>query len=143
MTDNSLPRPLPVINPETEPFWSATLDGRLLLAHCHACQQLIWYPRPFCPQCGTWGTSWVEAVGRGSVYAFTVVRGAGEGEYRGLTYVLAYVELVEGLRMLTNIVSTDIEDLYVGMPVEVVFERTDGPAALPRFRPITDDVEAR
>jgi uncharacterized OB-fold protein len=136
MTGSSLPRPVPVISPETEPFWSATLDDRLRLTKCDACGQVIWYPRPFCPQCGASCTSWIDAEGSGSIYAYTVIR-SGDGEYRGLTYVLAYVELPEGPRLLTNIVSADIEDLYVGMPVEVVFERTDGPAALPRFRPVS------
>jgi uncharacterized OB-fold protein len=69
------------------------------------------------------------------VYAFTVVHG-GDGEYRGVVYTLAYIELVEGPRILTNIVSADISEVYVGMPVEVVFERTEGRAALPRFRPV-------
>ena len=136
MTGSSLPRPVPVISPETEPFWTATLDGRLRLTKCDVCGQVIWYPRPFCPQCGAWGTSWIDAEGVGSIYAYTVI-GSGEGDYRGLTYVLAYVELPEGPRLLTNIVSADVGDLYVGMPVEVVFERTDGPAALPRFRPVS------
>ena len=135
MTARSLPCPVPIINPETEAFWSATLEGRLLLSRCDMCEEIIWYPRPFCPRCGTWGTSWIEAVGRGTVYAFTVVRG-GDGEYRGVVYTLAYVELVEGPRILTNIVSADISEVYVGMPVEVVFERTEGQAALPRFRPV-------
>jgi uncharacterized protein len=50
--------------------------------------------------------------------------------------VLAYVELDEGPRMMTNIVETDDRELAVGMPVEAVFHDTGEGSALPRFRPL-------
>ena len=60
----------------------------------------------------------------------------GEGPYQGCgPYVLAYVELDEGPRMMTNIVEAGPEALRVGMPVEVVFHDTGEGSALPRFRP--------
>jgi hypothetical protein len=49
--------------------------------------------------------------------------------------VLAYVELDEGPRMMTNIVEAGPGALRVGMPVEVVFHDTGEGSALPRFRP--------
>ena len=49
-------------------------------------------------------------------------------------YVLAYVELLEGPRILTNIVECEVTDVYIGARVEVVFCQTEGDAALPRFR---------
>jgi uncharacterized OB-fold protein len=48
---------------------------------------------------------------------------------------VAYVELDEGPRVLTNIVDCDMEALAVGQSVEVVFHPTSNGAALPRFRP--------
>jgi hypothetical protein len=74
-------------------------------------------------------------VGRGTIYSYTVNR-RGQGEYRDLVYVLAYVELEEGPRMLTNIVDCDVDRLVVGQSVEVVFHATGAAAALPRFRPL-------
>ena len=57
-------------------------------------------------------------------------------------YVLAYVELAEGPRLMTNIVDCDPARVSVGMPVEVDFAppaegksgRADG-FAIPRFKP--------
>jgi uncharacterized OB-fold protein len=49
--------------------------------------------------------------------------------------VLAYVELAEGPRMMTNIVDCDPDTVKIGQPVEVVFHDTGEGTALPRFRP--------
>jgi len=131
-----LPAPAPPVNPETKPFWDATLQARLLVKQCQDCQSLIWYPRAICPECSSLRTSWLRVSGRGRIYSYTVNH-RGQGPYQGCgPYVLAYVELDEGPRMMTNIVETDDRELAVGMPVEVVFHDTGEGSALPRFRPL-------
>jgi len=132
--DRALPTPAPVVNAETKPFWDATAQGKLLLARCRGCSTVIWYPRAFCPECGSFEIEWIEASGRGTIYSYTVNR-RGQGDYRDLAYVVAYVELAEGPRVLTNIVDCDFEQLKVGQPVEVVFHPTPNGPALPRFKP--------
>jgi uncharacterized protein len=133
-----LPAPAPVVLPEIKTFWDATAEGKLLLPRCRDCNTFIWYPRPFCPECGSLRITWVEASGRGTVYSYTVNRRgtADLPEYRQVgTYVLAYVELEEGPRVMTNIVDCDPDSLSVGQAVEVVFHDTGQGTALPRFRP--------
>jgi uncharacterized OB-fold protein len=76
-----------------------------------------------------------DAAGRGVIYSYTVIR-KGAGEYAGAApFVVAYVELVEGPRIMTNIVECDVEKLSVGMPVEMVFHDTGHGNSLYRFRP--------
>jgi len=129
-----LPAPAPAVNPETENFWAATAAGRLLLKRCLDCGSVIWYPRVICPDCSSLHTEWFEASGRGRVYSYTVNH-RGEGAYTGRApFVLAYVELDEGPRMLTNIVGAADAELAVEAPVEVVFHDTGEGSALPRFR---------
>jgi len=53
-----------------------------------------------------------------------------------LPYVVAIVELEEGVRLLSNIVDCLPDDLCIGMPVEVVFEDVTPEVKLPKFRPI-------
>ncbi|MFP5325896.1 MAG: Zn-ribbon domain-containing OB-fold protein, partial [Acidimicrobiia bacterium] len=66
---------------------------------------------------------------------FAVTR-KGDGPWRvGAPYVLAYVELDEGPRVLTNIVDCDVDEVSVGQRVTVTFDTADGGAAVPRFRP--------
>ena len=133
---SDLPVPTPPINADTAGFWRATTESRLLFTRCDSCSEPTWYPREFCPHCGTLDVTWEEASGRGHIHSFTVVRRGGLGPYAGPTpYVLAYVELDEGVRMMTNIVDVDEADLRIGLPVTVVFQPTDGEASLPRFTP--------
>jgi uncharacterized OB-fold protein len=78
----------------------------------------------------------VRASGKGSVYTFTVTHQNQAPGFRGeVPYVLAVVELAEGVRMMTNVVGCAPEDVRIGMPVEVVFEDVTPEVALPRFRP--------
>src|SRR5690606_2850592 len=120
----------------TREFWAATTTGRLLLPRCDSCLLVYWYPRPHCPQCHSREITWIESAGRGHVYSYTVIR-RGSGLYKdAVPYVLAYVELAEGPRLMTNIVECDPEDVAVDLPVEVVFHDTGHEVALPRFRPL-------
>jgi uncharacterized protein len=138
MSASLLPTPSPTVEPETQRFWDATAQGTLLLPRCLSCSTFIWYPRAFCPACGSQSVEWVEASGRGTIYSYTINRrGYGDHpEYRGQgTFVLAYVELDEGPRVMTNIVDCDPDSVAIGQLVEVVFHDTGQGAALPRFRP--------
>ena len=137
MTDTAqktLPAPSPQINVETKAFWDATAEGKLLLPRCNECDVVIWYPKLFCPECSSFDISWFEASGKGTIYSYTVNR-RGQGDYRDLAYVVAYVELEEGPRILTNIVDCDVDQVSVGQKVQVVFHPTSNGAALPRFKP--------
>jgi uncharacterized protein len=138
LSAQSLPAPSPAVNPETAEFWAATAEGRLLLRRCQDCGTVIWYPRTICPQCASLATEWFESSGRGRIYSYTVNH-RGEGAYRDASpFVLAYVELDEGPRMMTNIVGAEAAELTVGLPVQVVFHDTGDGAALPRFQPLFD-----
>lgn len=127
-------------NPE---FWAGAARGELLVPRCAACGNVSWPPRPFCPLCGSPDApSLAPSPGLGTVYSFTVVRKA-RGAFRELTpYVVAYVELDEGPRLLSNVVDVAPESVQIGQRVRVAFDAaplTDDPAAgaprLYRFRP--------
>ncbi len=93
-------------------------------------------PAAVLPVCGSTSTSWTEASGRGTVYTFTVVHRSGVPGYRdALPYVIAYVELEEGPRVMTNIVDIEPDQVRSEMPVTVVFHDTGQGNALFRFQP--------
>ena len=66
----------PPINPETQPFWDATAQGKLLIKKCTACGDVHFYPRTHCPFCFSDKTEWAEASGNGTVYTYSVMRRA-------------------------------------------------------------------
>ncbi len=138
MTAAPLPVPAPERTPETEAFWEATAAGHLVLARCDDCGTVIWYPKTYCPACGGLSVSWTDASGRGTVYSFSVVHRA-PGAFRdAVPFVVAYVELEEGPRVLTNIVGCDPDTVSIGQPVRVVFCDTGEGSALYRFEPAAE-----
>ena len=132
-----LPIPPAAVSPDNAEHFQALEEGKLLLPRCDRCSTVFWYPRHHCPVCGAHAVSWVTASGRGTIYSFTVVR-KGPGPYADVgPYVLAYVELDDGVRVLSNITGVaDLQSLKIGMPVEAVFDREPETAVLLRFRPL-------
>lgn len=133
MTD--LPIPTPRTNVETEAFWEATRNDQLTLQRCTNCDSVIWWPRAICPVCSSFDLQSFTASGDGVVYSYTVVR-KGPGKWREASpYVLAYVELAEGPRVMTNIVGCDPETIEVNMAVTLSWAETEEGTKLPRFAP--------
>lgn len=128
------PRPTPEVTPETEPYWTAAAEERLLLGHCPACGLTFHYPRAVCPDCFE-EAEWTTAEGSGTLYSYTVLERASGWPEAELPLLLAYVELDEGPRIMTNVVECDPADATVGMPVTVRFEPTEDGIAVPVFVP--------
>lgn len=129
-------KPLPRIDEESKGFWEACQRHELYVQRCRACGSIRYYPRALCPACLGDDTEWVRCSGRGAVYTYTVTyQNQAPGFREALPYVLAYVELEEGVRLLTNIVGCEPDDVRIGMPVEVVFEDVTAEATLPKFQP--------
>ena len=127
-----------MVTPETERFWAATAEGRLLLPRCTECEAVIWYPKGVCTECSSTDLEWIEASGRGVIYTYSTTWRA-LGEYaQAVPYVVAYVELEEGPRVLTNIVGCEPSAISIGDPVLAVFENTGEGNALVRFRLVSD-----
>ena len=127
---------LPVPDLETQPFWDACREGRLLLRRCRACGAISSYPRPFCPRCWSDDVDWFDATGRGALYTWSVVRRNDLPPFRDrVPYVVAVVELDEGPRMMTDLVDVAVEDVAIGMPVEVTFRPETDDIVVPVFRP--------
>jgi uncharacterized OB-fold protein len=119
----------PPVNQETQPFWDAAAQGKLLYKKCAACGEPHFYPRNHCPFCFSDRTEWQEASGRGTVYTYSVMRRA------SVPYCIAYVTLAEGPTMMTNIVDCDLDKVQIGQPVRLVFKLSDGGPPVPMFTP--------
>jgi uncharacterized protein len=124
MMSSGLPVRKVEANIDTQEFWDATAQGKLLLRKCTDCSTVIWYPRPYCPECQSFNTTWIESSGRGVIYSFSITR-KGQGVWADKApYVVAYVELEEGPRVLTNVVAPNVDDVHIGMAVSAIFDDT-------------------
>jgi uncharacterized OB-fold protein len=131
---NDYIKPLPKPSPISRPFWEAARRHQLMLQRCAACGKFIYYPRPRCPHCFSDRLEWREVSGRGKVYSYTVVRRASSRAFADGPYVLAIVELEEGVRMTSNIVAP-AEAVRVEMPVRVHFDDVTPEHTLVKFKP--------
>ena len=127
---------LPTPDAETQPFWDAAREGRLLIRRCEDCGAAHFYPRPFCPRCWSGRVEWIEATGRATLYTWSVVHQNDLPPFpERVPYVAAMVDLEEGPRMITNVVGCDFDDLAFGMALEVEFRPVSDDATIPVFHP--------
>lgn len=134
-------RPIPVVTPETEFYWTSGEDGLLRMQSCVSCAGLIHPPRPMCPHCRSKDTKVRSVSGLATLFGFTINE---RFALPGLKppYVVGQVALVEDprVRLTTSIVDCVPEDLVLGMQMEVVFENVED-VWLPLFRPTADQSE--
>ena len=128
---------LPQPDLETQAFWDGARDGRLCIKRCRACSKSHFYPRPFCPHCWSEDVGWVDASGRATLYTWSIVRRNDLPPFpERVPYVAAVVDLVEGPRMMTNIVECDFDALEEGMELEAVFHPISDEFTIVQFRPV-------
>jgi uncharacterized OB-fold protein len=107
------------------------------------CARTHFYPRPFCPHCWSDDVEWLEASGRATLYTYAIVRANGLPPFSSeVPYVAAVVDLEEGVRMMTNIVECPLEQLAIGMPLEVKFRAAEE-FSIPVFRPADQRPDVR
>lgn len=120
--------PAPAETPETEAYWQAAREGRLLLRRCTSCDEAHHYPRSLCPFCLS-ETVWETAAGTGQIYSYSIMAKAEQ------PYAIAYVQLDEGPILMTNIVDTPETDIRIGARVMMEFrDSEDKDTPLPMFR---------
>ncbi len=129
-------KPLPTITPATQEFWESARRHVLKVPRCPACKKLFFPPTPLCPYCFHEPTAWAQVKGKGKVYSFTTVwRAINPAFQNDVPYVLAIIELDEGVRIPSNIVGCRPEAIRVGMPVKVLFEKATDEVTIPKFTP--------
>ncbi|HTW02524.1 MAG TPA: Zn-ribbon domain-containing OB-fold protein [Streptosporangiaceae bacterium] len=131
-----LERPLPMFpEPDTEPFWAATAEHRLAYQVCLACGQVVFHPRRHCTGCLDNELEWRDSAGLGTLYTFTVIRQNGQPFFRArLPYVVGFVDLDEGFRMLAEI-AADPDSVHVDQRVTLTWEDHSG-LSVPLFVPL-------
>lgn len=124
-----------VLDRDTLPFWTAAREYRLTYQVCLDCERVVFYPRQHCPRCLGRSLAWRESAGWGIVYTYSVVRVSRDPRFVDrVPYCVAWVDLDEGFRMMSNVVDADPDTIEVGMRVRVAWRRS-GQWVLPVFAP--------
>lgn len=126
--------PIPALDDYNKEFWTGGLSGELRIVQCDDCQKYTHPPTPRCGYCYSKKVAPQPVSGRGHIYTFTINRQSWQPDLK-VPYVIAIVQLEEqeDLRLMTNIIDTDVDDVAINQNVEVAFEER-GDVAVPVFR---------
>ena len=128
-------KPVPEIDETLAPFFAAAKEHRLVVQRCGGCGALRFPPRELCNVCLAAQATWVPVSGRGEIYSYNVMHQVYHpGFAHEVPYAVVMVKLAEGPTMISNLVDCPPDEIRIGMPVEVTFERTTPDVTLPKFR---------
>jgi uncharacterized protein len=132
-----MPKPVPIPDQVSKPFWDACNEKRLVIQRCQQCKRYHHPPQPICPDCLSVDLVYEPVSGRGTINSYTITRDARQPAFIAIQpYVVAQIELEEQpeLIMLSNLPSARHEDVKIGLPVEVEFEEIVPGRLIPQFR---------
>lgn len=129
-------KPLPAISQTTRPYWEAAKRHQLVMQRCQECGHYRHPPGETCPHCLCDRLIWERVSGRGTVYSWAVFHQVYHPAFADdAPYAVVVVELEEAVRLTTSLIDCSIENITIGMAVEVVFDDVSEEISLPRFRP--------
>lgn len=105
--------------------WPAA-EPRLVGSRCGACATVVFPAQDGCPRCGTTGMERTELSRRGTLWTWTTQDFLPKSPYAGpeteadfAGYLVGYVELPEGVRVISRLVEVDRADVEIGMELEL------------------------
>ncbi|MGI9325206.1 MAG: Zn-ribbon domain-containing OB-fold protein [Pseudomonadales bacterium] len=117
-------------------YFEAAAQGRLLIQRCPQCDHRQFPPKLICTACAG-DPEWLEVSGAGVINTFTIVRRHGVEPFKSLApFVLAMVDLPEGVRLMGNVTGIDVESTQIGQQVQAYALRIDDSMALPLWRSV-------
>ena len=126
-----LPRPFPLADRDTAPFWEAQNNHELKFQRCTPCRTVRYPVGPLCPECHSFDFEWIASSGRGTIYSYTVARHQTHPAFP-VPYTVLLVEMEEGPRIIAQLRAPEDAPFDIGTPVHIEWE--DGPKqSLPVF----------
>jgi len=130
------PRPVPIPTSITQRYWDNVNAEALRIPKCRDCGALHFYPHALCPNCMSPNLDDIPVSGNGTVYSYTVIRSP-QPAFRGMEpYVVANVELDEGVRMMANVLTDDVESVRIGTRVRLVYQQVTDDLKMPQFEKV-------
>ena len=118
---------------DSAPFWQGLEKGKLMIQRCATTGQYQWHPCPVSIATSRRSVEWKAVGGKGTIYAYTVVRIAGKGLEGRLPLAVATVELDEGTRIIANMLNCRIDEPKIGDRVRLVMDKLDETHNYPAF----------
>lgn len=130
-------KPLPRVTELNRGVWEATRAGQLKLQRCVACQHIRYPISATCPECLSSAYEWHPLSGKGSVFSYVTFHQVYHPSYKDdVPYNVSIIQLIEGPRLISNVIDIPPHEVSVGQFVEVCFDEITPEIKLPRFRPL-------
>ena len=129
------PRPAPTPTNISQPFWDGVNKHRLLLQRDPATGKCQFYPRAVNVYSGKQDTEWIEATGKGVLYSFTETLVPARGFEGKEPYLIATVELEEGVRLMSLLHNCSAADVRIGMRVRLCWDKINADFEYFAFEP--------
>ena len=137
LSDKEMIKPLPKPSKWSQPFWDNAKKHKLTLKKCKDCGHIDHPPYLYCTNCHSDNSEWVQASGKGKLVAYAINTYMVPFPFwDDMPYVVAMIDLEEGVRMISNIVECDHDKLKNGMELQVVFDDVSDEFTLPKWTPV-------
>lgn len=137
-------KPLPIVTPESQPFFDGLREHRFRVPRCRSCGSHNWTPYPACRTCLSTDQEWVDVSGRGSLYTFSVVHVGPRAFTQDGPYIWAFAKLEEQpgpLIVMGNLIGLDHDAVEIDMPIKIGYHDVpDHDLTLYHFEPVTHDI---
>ena len=138
-----MPKQSPVPDDVDRGFWEACNQEKLVIQNCTACDRLQHPPEAACAQCGSKDhLGWKQMSGKGIIYTYAVMYDTNVPLlFDDQPFNAAIVSLLDdsgkdsGIKLISHLPGTPVDQVPIDGPVEVVFETTKATGQkVPEFR---------
>ena len=133
-----MPRPFPVPDALSKPFWDACNQGKLMVQYCTMCNRRQFPPQPVCGECGwEFHLTWMEASGRGTIQGFGVTydtRTRAWAEYQPFNNVVIQLEEDPAIQFFSNLPGVPAGEVPIGAKVQVEWLEASPGVKIPEWR---------
>lgn len=128
------PKPFPEPDALSQEFFDGAANSQLMIQQCSDCEANLHPGSTVCTECLSTSLNWRPASGSGTVFSFGIMHQKyHDGFANEIPYVVAVIELPEGIRINSNIVGAKASTVAVGDGVRAIFEPVSEGTWLPKF----------
>jgi len=133
-----MPRPIPVPDAMSKPFWDACNERRLIIQHCTMCDRNQFPPEAECRQCGwQFHLEWMETSGRGTIVGYSITydsRIMAWQEEQPFNNAVVALEEDPEINFFSNLPGIPVGEVPVGATVEVDFIEVSDDQLIPEWK---------
>ena len=118
--------PYAQIDHDTKHLFRGWLEQRLLINRCDDCSRFHHPPKPICPSCWSSSLTPTEVSGRGVIHLSMLLHQgppAPDVDYAKAPHPVVTIELEEqeALRFTSTVIDCPLDEVRIGMPVELTW----------------------